>query len=157
MNGRAAAAPSPSSRELVLSVASWIEAERIDVTERNVFPIARAAGATFRNNVGRLWLELDRAPVDRRRAKAPRNAQERGRRLLIVAFLAIERGRGQGRGIVGRARRAARAAGARFDNRRVDGWLERFVRVDRRELVRRRNLRQISAIYEAVRGLELVG
>lgn len=145
-----------SARELVLSVASWIEAERIDVTERIVFPIARAAGANFRSTVGRLWLA---EPRDRwkGRAKPPRNAQERSRRLLIVAFLAIDRGRGQGRGIVRRSSAAARAAGARFDDRKVDRWLGRFVKVPRRELVRRRNLRQYAAVWEVVRMLELAG
>ena len=100
----------PSARELVLSVASWIEAERIDVTERIVFPIARAAGAKFPIAVGRLWLA---EPRDRwkGRAKPPRNAHERSRRLLIVAFLAIDRGRGQGRGIVRRS--SARCASCR--------------------------------------------
>lgn len=149
--------PPPSARELVLSVASWVEAERIEPTKRIVFPIARAAGATFPDHAGQLWLALDRAAPERRRAKAPRNPQEWSRRILIVSVLAIERGRGQGRGIIRRARDAARAAGAKFDNRRVDGWLARFVRVDRREHVRRRNLKQFAAVWEAVRGLELVG
>ena len=132
---------------LVVAVAYCLEREGIPARSRLVFAIARAAGAApFRRASGLLWL-ADRHGGPRK--LAPREPRERARRLLIAAFKAIERVDGRGRGMVARARRAARAGGSAFRDTDAAVWLRRFVRPGADG--RTENLRQYRAARESLR------
>jgi hypothetical protein len=132
----------------VIAVATQLEREGIAARSRLVFKMARAAGAApFRRQSGLLWLAERRYGP---RKLAPRTDEERSRRLLIAAFKALERVDGRGRGMVGRARRAARAAGATFDCVKAVAWLRQFVRPGADG--RTENLRQYRAARASLAG-----
>jgi hypothetical protein len=137
---------------LVIAVASQLERQGIDARSRLVFAIARAAGAApFRRASGLLWLAERRAGPRKLR---PRTAPERSRRILVAVFLALERVDGRSRGMVGRARRAARVkGGATFANGEAVAWLRRFVRPGAD--AQTENLRQYRAARDSLRSAQM--
>ena len=130
----------------VLAIAAALERQGIRPRPVLVFKIARVAGAPpFRRAAGLCWL-ADRRAAGRRKL-TPRTDRERSRRILVAVFLAIEAVDGRGRGIVARARRAARAGGVTFGDHDAAAWLRRF----HAPAVDRRNLKQYRAAADAVR------
>jgi hypothetical protein len=139
--------PRARAYALVVAVAYYLEREGVPARSRLVFAIARAAGAApFRRASGLLWL-ADRHGGPRK--LPPREPRERSRRLLIAVFKAVERVDGRGRGMVARARRAARAGGGVFRNGDAAAWLRRFVRPGADG--RTENLRQYAAVLAELR------
>jgi hypothetical protein len=136
---------------LVVALATLLEREGIPASSRLVFRIALAAGAApFRRASGLLWLGERRYGP---RKLPPRTAAERSRRILIAVFKALERVDGRGRGMVARARRAARVkGGAAFDDHDAVTWLRRFVRPGADG--RTENLRQYRAARDSLRGAQ---
>jgi hypothetical protein len=122
--GRRRGPSSRPARELILAFAWELSAEAIAPESKLVFAMARAAGAVFRDAEGRIWLAGRPRGPRPRIAFEPFEEPDRSRRLLLAAFKAVKQV--EGKPVVARARRAARAAGARFDDHAGRKWLERF-------------------------------